>query len=268
MSAGLERRSYRAETLEDALRLVSDELGPDALVVRQREGVIGGVGGFFGRRCVELEVELPAGPAGLPNERPAASPRPRRSRNPRAAQCSTARLRPDGPRGRLRPVRSRGPVAADGPSRSGSSRRLPPAPRSPNRLRLDRARAPPAAAPCGARRRPPRAAPEELLRPRARLSSREPARRPTRFPGERRRAGSPRRPAPSPPPRSSPSARRSPSAPVVTPLAAAPIASEESAVSRQCSLPPPGASPTSSQPHRRSTAIARSPRTRGSSCAR
>ncbi len=54
-----ERRSFRAETLEAALRLVSDELGPDALVVRQREGVIGGVGGFFGRRCVELEVELP-----------------------------------------------------------------------------------------------------------------------------------------------------------------------------------------------------------------
>ena len=48
-----ERRSFRAETLEEALRLVSDELGPDAIVVRQREGVIGGVGGFFGRRCVE-----------------------------------------------------------------------------------------------------------------------------------------------------------------------------------------------------------------------
>ena len=85
MSTGLERRSYRADTLEEALRLVSDELGPEALVVRQREGVIGGVGGFFGRRCVELEVELPAGPAGLPSERPAASPRPRSLAIPRGA---------------------------------------------------------------------------------------------------------------------------------------------------------------------------------------
>ncbi len=57
MSAMAERRSYRAETLEEALQLVSDELGPDAIVVTQREGVVGGIGGFFGKRCVELEVE-------------------------------------------------------------------------------------------------------------------------------------------------------------------------------------------------------------------
>jgi flagellar biosynthesis GTPase FlhF len=64
MSAMAERRAFRGETLEDALRLVRDELGPDAIVVRQREGIVGGVGGFFGRRCVELEVEAPAEPAG------------------------------------------------------------------------------------------------------------------------------------------------------------------------------------------------------------
>jgi flagellar biosynthesis GTPase FlhF len=64
MSAMAERRAFRGETLEDALRLVRDELGPDAIVVRQREGVVGGVGGFFGRRCVELEVETPAHPSG------------------------------------------------------------------------------------------------------------------------------------------------------------------------------------------------------------
>src|SRR4051812_33293830 len=64
MSAMAERRAFRGETLEDALRLVRDELGPDAIVVRQREGIVGGVGGFFGRRCVELEGEAPAEPAG------------------------------------------------------------------------------------------------------------------------------------------------------------------------------------------------------------
>jgi flagellar biosynthesis protein FlhF len=62
MSAMAERRAFRGESLEDALRQVREELGPDAIVVRQREGVIGGVGGFFGRRCVELEVETEGRP--------------------------------------------------------------------------------------------------------------------------------------------------------------------------------------------------------------
>jgi flagellar biosynthesis protein FlhF len=62
MSAMAERRTYRAETLEQALQAVSDELGPEAIVVTQREGVVGGIGGFFGKRCVELEVEA-ASPA-------------------------------------------------------------------------------------------------------------------------------------------------------------------------------------------------------------
>src|SRR5438309_152836 len=56
MSATADTRAYRGETLEDALRQVREELGPEAIVVKQREGIIGGVGGFFGKRCVELEV--------------------------------------------------------------------------------------------------------------------------------------------------------------------------------------------------------------------
>jgi flagellar biosynthesis GTPase FlhF len=54
-------RSFRAETLEEALQMVHDELGPGAIVVRQREGVIGGIGGFFAKQCVELDVEAPSG---------------------------------------------------------------------------------------------------------------------------------------------------------------------------------------------------------------
>jgi len=80
-----ERRSFRADTLEEALRLVSDELGPEALVVRQREGVIGGIGGFFGRRCVELEVELPVVPASVSEAVAAAEVRPRSLAIPRGA---------------------------------------------------------------------------------------------------------------------------------------------------------------------------------------
>jgi len=63
MSATADTRAYRGETLEDALRQVREELGPEAIVVKQREGIIGGVGGFFGKRCVEIEVKVPSAPA-------------------------------------------------------------------------------------------------------------------------------------------------------------------------------------------------------------
>ena len=58
MSA-LETRTFRAENLEEALAAVRTQLGPDAIVLRQREGIVGGIGGFFGKRCVEVDVEWP-----------------------------------------------------------------------------------------------------------------------------------------------------------------------------------------------------------------
>lgn len=47
---------YRARTLAEILPLVRAELGPDAIIVRQREGLTGGFAGFFQRRCVEVEA--------------------------------------------------------------------------------------------------------------------------------------------------------------------------------------------------------------------
>jgi flagellar biosynthesis GTPase FlhF len=64
MSA-LETRTFRADDLETVLGTVREEFGPDAIVVRQREGIVGGIGGFFGKRCVEVDVECP------PSEAPA-----------------------------------------------------------------------------------------------------------------------------------------------------------------------------------------------------
>ncbi|HEX4521721.1 MAG TPA: AAA family ATPase [Gaiellaceae bacterium] len=58
MSA-LETRTFRADNLEQALGDVRNLLGPEAIVLRQREGIVGGIGGFFGKRCVEVDVELP-----------------------------------------------------------------------------------------------------------------------------------------------------------------------------------------------------------------
>jgi flagellar biosynthesis GTPase FlhF len=51
-----ETRTYFGESLEEVLPKIRTELGPDALIVRQREGIVGGIGGFFGRKCVEVEA--------------------------------------------------------------------------------------------------------------------------------------------------------------------------------------------------------------------
>ncbi len=69
-----ETRTYRGGSLEELLPRILDELGPEAVITKQREGVLGGVGGFFGKRCVEVEVEVPLGTA-APVPTPAAPPR-------------------------------------------------------------------------------------------------------------------------------------------------------------------------------------------------
>jgi len=66
MSATLETRVYRGGSLEELLPRIREELGPDAIITYQREGIIGGIGGFFGRRCVEVEVQGVPAPAAPP----------------------------------------------------------------------------------------------------------------------------------------------------------------------------------------------------------
>src|SRR5215208_72715 len=58
-----EIKTYRGGSLEELLPKIRDELGPDAVIMRQREGIVGGVGGFFGKKCVEVDVAPPAGAA-------------------------------------------------------------------------------------------------------------------------------------------------------------------------------------------------------------
>ena len=62
MNIESERHTYRGGSLEELLPRIKEELGEDAVVVRQREGVIGGFGGFFGKHCVEVEVVGPPTP--------------------------------------------------------------------------------------------------------------------------------------------------------------------------------------------------------------
>lgn len=49
--------TYRGRSLEEILPRIKTELGPDAIVIRQRSGLTGGIGGFFQRQCVEVEAK-------------------------------------------------------------------------------------------------------------------------------------------------------------------------------------------------------------------
>lgn len=78
-----EPRTYRGSDLEELLPKIREELGPDAIVLRQRDGLGGGIGGFFQKRCVEVVARRAAprvnrydegGPAEVPE--PGLEPEP------------------------------------------------------------------------------------------------------------------------------------------------------------------------------------------------
>ena len=62
-----ETKTYRGRSLEEVLPKIRAELGADAIVVRRREGLAGGMAGFFQRSYVEVDArpaladELPLG---------------------------------------------------------------------------------------------------------------------------------------------------------------------------------------------------------------
>lgn len=57
-------RTYAGSGLDELLPRIRAELGQDAVILARRDGVEGGVAGFFGRRVVELDA-APAGGQGL-----------------------------------------------------------------------------------------------------------------------------------------------------------------------------------------------------------
>src|SRR5438309_9438213 len=72
----MDTKTYRGRTLDEVLPRIKEELGPDAVITRQRNGLTGGVGGFFQRECIEVEArsaerrfdaydEEPAEPSGF-----------------------------------------------------------------------------------------------------------------------------------------------------------------------------------------------------------
>src|SRR6201991_2141730 len=54
-------KTFRGRSLEEILPQIREELGPDAIVLRRREGLTGGVGGFFQRPYVEVDARGPMG---------------------------------------------------------------------------------------------------------------------------------------------------------------------------------------------------------------
>jgi flagellar biosynthesis GTPase FlhF len=54
-------KTFRAASLTDALAQVRAELGPEAVVVRRREGLHGGLAGFFQKAVVEIEAHAGGG---------------------------------------------------------------------------------------------------------------------------------------------------------------------------------------------------------------
>lgn len=61
-------RTYRARSMQEALRLIRDELGPDAAVLHTREVSAGLLGGFLGGRQIEVTASTEVNvPSRLPN---------------------------------------------------------------------------------------------------------------------------------------------------------------------------------------------------------
>src|SRR5688572_20904566 len=69
MNTTPETKTFRGRSLGEVLPQVRGELGPDAIVVRRREGLAGGVAGFFQRSYVEVEAR-----GSLPDEQPLTQP--------------------------------------------------------------------------------------------------------------------------------------------------------------------------------------------------
>jgi len=53
-------KTFRGESLEELRPQIREELGADAVILRQRDGLKGGVGGFFQKRCVEVDARAGA----------------------------------------------------------------------------------------------------------------------------------------------------------------------------------------------------------------
>jgi flagellar biosynthesis GTPase FlhF len=152
-----EARTYRGRSVEELIPVIQRELGSEAIVVRRREGLTGGVLGFFQHPFVEIEAmpgaprvdvydeahaapPLPSAPAPAPTATapeppaaaPAPNPQPPASMGPPAPQPSLDLGRPPAPdTSRADPPASPAPAAPTTRSTSPGLPGLPGLPSSP-----------------------------------------------------------------------------------------------------------------------------------------
>lgn len=74
LTAEGEVRTYRGSSIEELLPRIRAELGSGAVILCQREGLVGGIGGFFQKRCVEVEARAGGGGIDVYDEDVAAAP--------------------------------------------------------------------------------------------------------------------------------------------------------------------------------------------------
>jgi flagellar biosynthesis GTPase FlhF len=127
-------RTYRGRSLEEILPQIRAELGPDAVIVRQRDGLAGGIGGFFqqqfvevqarkGARRIDLYDEEPALPGPLPPAPAAAAPQ-----TPAPAPAPAAPAVPEAPEALLPPA---APAPAPAAAPAAAAPAAAPKPRVP-----------------------------------------------------------------------------------------------------------------------------------------
>ncbi|MDO8188221.1 hypothetical protein Q5424_17080 [Conexibacter sp. JD483] len=68
--------TFRGRSLEEVLPQIRAELGPDAVIIRQRDGLVGGIGGFFQQQFVEVQARAGSARIDLYDEEPALPPVP------------------------------------------------------------------------------------------------------------------------------------------------------------------------------------------------
>ncbi len=153
-------RVYRGRSVDELVPQIQRDLGPEAIIVRRREGLTGGVLGFFQRTYVEIEAmpgtpsvdvyddDTSAAPPPIVEPAPADLAAP-----PVAAQPPPLEYRPASPGAAGQPVLPNQPVLPSQPSAPSDPRQFvappPPAsppPAAPHRPMLGYAPLPPSAA--------------------------------------------------------------------------------------------------------------------------
>src|SRR5271155_1660373 len=67
-------RVYRGRSVDELVPQIQRDLGSDAIIVRRREGLTGGVLGFFQHAFVEIEATAGSPGVDVYDEQPAAAP--------------------------------------------------------------------------------------------------------------------------------------------------------------------------------------------------